>query len=458
MSNYRGLERFDLEFEKDITIIIGENGSGKSSVVSAIRLLLWAYVKSYGEGVRRGEVPTIKVDDILCKSGKRQYPCSVKGEPWFPEGSMMQREWNETENLCNESEFDAGEWDFDWSELYQIGCCVDKEGKRCKWENISAVGYQAASKSMDAIFEDLGKLTGEKTKPTDLPVIACYGTNRLWKKNASRRNPQREILRLAGYDGATNLSTSFMGFNLFVTNLFSSVNAGFFDKKHATILWIGVKKTIKEVTNWDLLLPTNGESEILFECNGTGRLKLSQLGDGVRGMIEVVGDLACRCALLNPHYGVESAKKTNGVVLIDEIDLHLHPAWQQKIIKQLKEAFPNIQFIFTTHSPQVLSTVGRDKIRVLVRDGENQIISGKPLAHSYGEPSGNVLQGVMLVDPQPPIPEKAALHDLTSLVEQGFYDEPEAMLLMTSLNQILGEKHPQLLRLQRSILRQRALR
>lgn len=446
-----------MKFEKDITIIIGENGGGKSSVVSAIRLLLWAYVRSYGQDVRRGAVPTIKESDILSKDGRRQYPCSVRGEPWFSEADIFQREWDDVDEISEEDDLDMADYIFDWSELYQIGCSVSEKGKRCKWENVSSVAYQAASKSLDAILEDAGKLTGQETEAPNLPVIACYGTNRLWKKIASRRNIQREIPRLAGYDGALNLSTSFMGFSFFVGNLFSSVEAGLFDRNHAAILWLAVKNTIKKITGWDLLLPEPGKSELSFERNGVGSLQLSQLGDGVRGVIEVVGDLACRCALLNPHHGSKAAEKTTGIVLIDEIDLHLHPAWQQTIINQLKQAFPCIQFIVTTHSPQVLSTVRRDNVRVLGRDNENRVVAGKPFAQTYGEPSGDVLQAVMLVDPQPPVPESVELHDLTSLVEQGYYDEPKAVLLMSKLSQILGEKHPQLLRLRRSILRQRAL-
>lgn len=448
--NYRGLESFDMSLEKDITVIIGENGSGKSSVVSAIRLLLWAYVRAYGRDVRRGSVPTIKAADVLCRNGKRQYPCSVKGEHWFSDEGLFQSEWDGLE----EDDEDI----FNWSDLYQIACSVAQEGRRCKWGNVSTVAYQAASKSLDVICEDFGRLTGENPKPTDLPVIACYGTNRLWKKTASRRNFQREIPRLAGYDGAINLSTSFMGFNIFVENLFESVGAGLFDKKHAVVLWKGVVSKIEEVTGWRLLLPVKGESKLTFECDGSGVLELSQLGDGVRGVIEVVGDLACRCALLNPHYGTESSDKTNGVVLIDEIDLHLHPAWQQTIVNQLRVAFPLIQFIVTTHSPQVVSTVKRDNVRVLGRNGDNRVVAGKPLAHTYGEPSGDVLQAVMQVDPQPPVPEKVELDELTSLVEQGCYDEVEAVQLMDSLSLALGEKHPQLLRLKRSILRQRVLR
>ena len=61
-------------------------------------------------------------------------------------------------------------------------------------------------------------------------------------------------------------------------------------------------------------------------------------------------------------------KETEGIVLIDEVDLHLHPTWQQRIIGDLKEIFPKVQFIVTTHAPAVISTV-KSEIIILLNDG-----------------------------------------------------------------------------------------
>jgi len=437
-----------MKLHKELTVIVGENGSGKSSIVSAIRLLLWAYVKNYGKDVRRGTVPSIKMDDVFLKGEDQQYPCSVKGEVWFPEEDFFQDDWDAEDP----SEFD---------ELFNfniIGCELSDRNSRPKWDGVAAVNYQAASKGMDAAFEHLDRLLGGKVEPSEFPVIACYGTNRLWKKRISYRKPPRVLDRLAGYDGAADLTTSFMSFDTFIVQIFSSVRGGALDKNNIEQLWLGVKDAIFLVTGWKLLLPRQGETEIFFQQQGTQRLKLSQLGDGVRCMIEFIGDLACRCALLNPHHGRGASVNGCGVVLIDEIDLHLHPHWQQTIISQLQKAFPKIQFIVTTHSPQVLSTVRRKNVRVLGVDGNNKAVASQPMAHTYGEPSGDVLQGVMLVDPQPPVPEKVALQQLTSLVDQGQYDEPASVKLMHELTLALGTHHPQLQRLKRSIERQRVLR
>jgi predicted ATP-binding protein involved in virulence len=79
----------------------------------------------------------------------------------------------------------------------------------------------------------------------------------------------------------------------------------------------------------------------------------------------MVADLAHRCVRLNPHFGAEAAVRSPGLVLIDEVDMHLHPAWQQSVLAALRRAFKNMQFIVTTHSPQVISTVPARCIRIL---------------------------------------------------------------------------------------------
>lgn len=197
--------------------------------------------------------------------------------------------------------------------------------------------------------------------------------------------------------------------------------------------------------------------ELAMTHDELGVLPVSMLSDGVRAMVSLVADLAWRCAKLNPQLGVKAQKKTEGISFIDEVDMHLHPKWQQTVVASLRDAFPKIQFILTTHSPQVLSTVRRESIR-LISVGPDSSASAMPLASSYGEESQNVLQAIMGVDPQPPVPEKEDIDRLTVLIESGKYQSEEAQKLLQSLRGHLSENHPQLQRLERSIRRQEALR
>lgn len=123
----------------------------------------------------------------------------------------------------------------------------------------------------------------------------------------------------------------------------------------------------------DLCLAGTGWAELNFSVplqsltvvhHELGEQRVGMLSEGVRTVLAMVADIAHRCVLLNPELGAEAIASA-GVVLIDELDLRPHSQWQQRIVEALRTAFPNIQFIVTTHSPQILTTVAAQQIRVL---------------------------------------------------------------------------------------------
>ena len=107
-----------------------------------------------------------------------------------------------------------------------------------------------------------------------------------------------------------------------------------------------------------IFVTPNGEKE---------KLQFRQLSDGYRNIIGMVADIAYRCIKLNPHLGENAVKETPGIVLIDELDLHLHPNWQRRIVEDLKNTFPGIQFVATTHSPFIIQSLKEDELRNLDR-------------------------------------------------------------------------------------------
>ena len=136
------------------------------------------------------------------------------------------------------------------------------------------------------------------------------------------------------------------------------------------------------------------------ECRGKQRHSHSdQLSDGYRIVLAVAGDLARRMAHGNPH--LPDPLASEAIVLIDEIELHLHPSWQQRILADLTRTFPNAQFIVSTHSPQVLTTLHPDQIVTLSREG-GRIVAGRAPEPTYGAEAGDVLNVVMGVDERPP--------------------------------------------------------
>lgn len=121
--------------------------------------------------------------------------------------------------------------------------------------------------------------------------------------------------------------------------------------------------------------------------------RIEQLSDGEKCLLAMVGDLARRLAIANP--GLDDPLQGEGVVLIDEIELHLHPKWQRMIIPKLLETFPGCQFIVSTHSPQVLSEVEPENIFLLHQDEETGEITCSKPTQSYGLDSNEILEELM---------------------------------------------------------------
>ena len=107
--------------------------------------------------------------------------------------------------------------------------------------------------------------------------------------------------------------------------------------------------------------------QIMIKLDKEGLVPFNYLSDGYRNMVAMVADIAHRASRLNPHFDSESAKKTQGIVLIDEIDLHLHPKWQRRVVDDLQEAFPNIQFVATTHSPFIIQSLKAVRLLILTK-------------------------------------------------------------------------------------------
>jgi len=140
--------------------------------------------------------------------------------------------------------------------------------------------------------------------------------------------------------------------------------------------------------------------------------------------------------------------ETSGIVLIDEIDMHLHPRWQQTILGSLQKAFPRIQFIVTTHSPQVLSTVPRECIRI-IEQFEGTYRARIPEVQTKGVESAQVMLDVMQVDAVPDTQEVRDLRDLESMIADGDDETPAAKAIHEKLVAHFGEHHPVILDLEK---------
>ena len=187
------------------------------------------------------------------------------------------------------------------------------------------------------------------------------------------------------------------------------------------------------------------------ELKKSEKLILNQLSDGEKCLLAMVGDLARRLAIANP--GLPDPLQGKGVVLIDEIELHLHPKWQREIIPALTRTFPNCQFIVTTHSPQVVSHIQPEGIYILEKT-DNGVVAKKPES-SFGRDSNRILEDLMNV-PARPQEIKDRLHELFRLIDEGNLDG--ARQLSQQIANDIGEDEPELVKASVSIRRKEILK
>lgn len=177
-----------------------------------------------------------------------------------------------------------------------------------------------------------------------------------------------------------------------------------------------------------VIRPVRGK--VFFKYTDGRYVESSMLSDGYKRLVNIVVDIAIRCALLNKGmYGSEAYKQTHGTVIIDEIDEHLHPALQSKVLKSLHQTFPEIQFIVSTHAPLVMSSVEKSKDNVVYRlwyDEEEHDYKHVEL-NTYGLDSNLILEEEMFVASRDSIVSEQ-LKDIKRLVSERKLAEAKTLL------------------------------
>jgi predicted ATP-binding protein involved in virulence len=458
IKNFRCFEALTVSFHENITVLTATNGGGKTTILDAIRISLWPYVKGFDLGSQTGKSATIQIDDVRIKRV----------------GSSMEPQINSSIEALG-----------DWPELFDGNPTISWLQYRESIKPNTNTKYDINAKSIPIIASKLQDMVrndspAENGSEISLSLAAYLGTGRLWYQGRHTSEVDDSDLDISthsrtwGYKNCITATSSYKQFEEWFGWIFKSyrelqieelegkeVDQKFLEsfKSAIDVVQGAINLLTEQETGWrDLQYRSSQNQQLVMEHNDHGYVPLSQLSDGLRNMVVMISDIAFRCYKLNPHLGNKAALETEGVVLIDEVDMFLHPSWQQRVISSLRQAFPKIQFIVTTHSPQVLSTVPKECIRVLGTNAEGENIAATPLASSYGEPSNDVLQAIMHVDPQPPVPEKRLLDELTSLVDQGEYQSKHATELLAELKQKLNDQHPQILKIERSIRRQEAFK
>ncbi len=396
IENYRAIERLELPLHPQLTVLHGDNGHGKTSVLNAIAV---------GLGVIPTLLPEVSGIGFRKTDRRGQLPTRV--------------ELSTTTGV--------------------------------KWERQSGLGLRLGRPlGTRALREEIRKIldadmNGEANHPIDLPIVAFYDTDRaVFDVPQRRRGFAREFSRYQALEGAFSVRTTFREFFIWFyakendelrsLRRFHDLD---YQLKELRTVRRAIEGTMRGVSHPRIeTAPLRFVVSVESETGKPDALEMAQLSGGYRIMLALVADLARRMAQGNPH--LDDPLQSEAVVLIDEVDLHLHPSWQQRVLPDLMQTFPNTQFIVSTHSPQVLSTVKPLNIVSLYSAGGN-IVPGPVGTSTYGAKSGYVLSALMGVKERPP-PEHndfvALLDRYNALVFGGLGGSEDALQLRRELERL----------------------
>lgn len=318
LKNYKCFEEKTFSFEKRFTVLIGDNGSGKTAALDGIARGLIDFI-SYIDKIK---------SDHLSPDSERRIISEKKG-------SKVSLKRSNPCEICTNVEYLTE--DYFWK---------------------SSIGEHPSYKDKSKVLELADKL---KKEDSVLPVIAYYKTTRHW---SNKRYTNIELYPISSrykvYEDCFNPDTSSktiqewfkrMAVIQFQRNKFPP------ELKAVSQAIIKALEGLRKDENSQVEAYFSAENDELMLDIGDGKeFPFRLLSEGYRNTLGLIADIAYRMAELNPHVTTD----TPGVVLIDEIDLHLHPKWQRNIVGDLKRIFPNCQFIVTTHSPFIIQSLDVD--------------------------------------------------------------------------------------------------
>lgn len=455
LKNFRAFKYFKCDFGTGINVLVGLNGFGKTSILDAIAIGYGQFVGGFETSKDRG---ILNSDIRLAKhnigsgevyagaefavagqfSMEHQFPVEVQVMTHDTHDYYFPNDWLRTRNTLK--------------------------------------GRTTQVKELKTIALNLQKAVQNNEKVT-LPLLSYYGTGRLWKEKrlTERKNPaQKKNSRLNGYLDCLDPESTYSAFAQWLR----IETIADYERKMKIIEQSGLEgalvqgttlrgKLLKAITNavntvlapsgWCNIRYSATAEEVVATHQDQGDVPVSYLSDGVRNMLGMVADIAYRAVRLNPHLEENAVKGTVGIVLIDEVDMHLHPQWQQLVLQNLSEAFPSLQFIVTTHSPQVLSTVRQEQILVLpnIAAGESEALP--PIGETFGKPSNYVLMQTLNVNARPPLRQVALFEEYMQLINSGLGKGEQAIIKRQQLEELLGKEDDDLQHADRVLKRKELL-
>lgn len=398
IKNFRGFRHFEMDFTPGVTLLVGDNSSGKTSLLKAAKYALSSFFCGFSDENTQWQSPT---NEDFSK--------------------FITDDWT--------TPLEPIEIGFTlYDDLFSINGISDKElfvrknsPKNCR----TLVGGLVP-------LRDLGQSLKEKMYSTEngkcirklpLPLFDSISTvyTHVDKKINKRKFLSLSPVPSLGYLGCLT------GGGL-ATHWWQRIKVLAETNKR---LWEinGIQSTINRSLGptgcniIDSIKPIISLNEIFINCVDGTIITYNLLPDGYLRLIDIVVNLAFRCLLLNGElYGEEAPLYTKGVVLIDEIDLHLHPSLQALVVEGLTKAFPNLQFIITTHAPRVMSGLeNSSKDQVVIIHKESDGLISRQSFQTFGLDVNSILEllGISIRDSG----TQKELEELFQLVDDGKNEE-----------------------------------
>lgn len=434
LENFRLFRELDIEFTDEyLTVLIGGNGSGKSAVLDAIAVGLSLFVGAL----------TSSTKSFNSQYGIHENDINVKSE------YVKIKSFYELNAYRNENQ-----------DLIDI-----------------TVHHKRGDRGFDYHFSDdraLGVLNSLVTSKDrkELPVIAYYRIGRTGLQTVNRRGQSMKFsndLFYAYENSLTNIKSSFEDFTAWFIHEENIENQRKVQKedldyrlpsletvRQAVEKFVGEFKSARfgqlkveraNTSSPPRFIVTNPTDSFVTIEKGGVAIALASLSSGEKSVLLLVADIARRLHIANPE---ANGLLGDGIILIDEVELHLHPAWQRTILGSLREIFPNIQFIVTTHSPQVLSTVHEENILVI---DDGQVFSA---SDPFGRDTNAILDEIMGTPERPSAAEKL-LKETFALLANGQTDFAQAENNIEQLKQLVSDEDPVFTRLANIIKRKKLI-
>lgn len=393
IKNFRGFKSVEIDFDPKFNLIIGINGTGKTAILESLRIALGSLFLDMDKIEDKLYAPPINSTDILLDNLEKQYPVSVAAK-----GSVLNS-------------------NIEWSRE------VVKHGGNTRFANARSIKEKS--------FQ-IQTIIREGSSQEIIPLIAYYSTER-FKREKVTKGIEASGSRLRGYFNSLDITTNLRFFlNLFRTEEFASLQSGDPSDMIET-----VRNAVNAcIPDAERIYHHIKMDELVVQFKSGEILPFKLLSDGVRSMLAMVMEIAFRSYLLNPHLGKEASVRTNGTILIDELDLHLHPAWQLKVVSELAKAFPKLQFIATTHAPLVISSLKNGKLIALKDRKAYQYPT------LYGHDANFILLEMNAEERLPVI--KSQLENYIALIQDGKGKSKAALALRKQLEEELGKNDPEL--------------